>query len=612
MGSGLVLIGCDAPLLFALDALTGIERWRAELDGSIHGSAAVSNGAVFAADSAGSLTSFDLATGERRWSTAVKATNGWGAIADGVVYVPSEDGFLGVAVDDGSVRWTWKSSASIRHGTVVGDTAFIATDDGQFHAVALADGTERWSLELGGAATSPSISADTVYVGASQQGPERNGELYAVDIASGEIRWRYRPTSGNQITPCIVADGNVYAPSYADGLFAFDAEGNVLWNVPAPEAFCPLAMTGGVIYLKGDRALSAYAVGDGQKLWELDLAAFTKSGPVVTGGLAILGDDTGVVHAFADPAIAQLLPPAATAETTTAPVASATANPVASLTTVATFDAETSELDQPQGMDVGPDGHLYVVNAHRSEILVLAPDGSIVRRWGSPGSGDGEFNFRREPNDPGGDIGGVGVGADGSVYVADSGNRLIQQFDADGTFIRQWGRFGTGDGQFVDPIDLDVGPDGTVYVVDDQRDDIQAFSPDGGFLRVIGEHGTQPGQLNFTGGVFVGDDGTIYNADWSNHRVQAWDASGAVQWTLGTRGAGPGQFVEPSDVAVDDSSTLYAADRRGVQAFDVDRQLIASWRDPGLGPSNLAADGEIVYVASPWDDRIHVLSLPDE
>lgn len=610
VGSGLVFIGCDRPLLFALDAHTGVERWRADLDGPIFASAAVGDGAVFAADSSGNLSSFDLATGETRWSMPVGATGGWMVVVDGLVYLATDDGFLGVAADDGSVRWTWQPSvSSVRHGTVVGDTAFIATNDGQFHAVSLADGTERWSVQvISGAATSPSISGDTVYIGAQQDGPEPNGELYAVDIASGEIRWRYRPPSGDQIGSCIVSDGTLYAPTYSDGLFAFDAQGNILWNAPTPEGFCPLAKAGEVIYLFGGRALSALGASDGRKLWEMDLGAFTRSGPVVTGGLAILGDDAGVVHAFAEPSIAALLPARPTAGPTITPDASGA--PLGVLEQSAVFDAASSELSHPVGMDVGPDGNLYVVNAHESEIVVLAPDGSIVRRWGSSGSREGEFNFRRDAGDPDGDIGGVAVSGDGLVYVADPANRRIQQFDPQGEFIRQWGRFGTGEGQFVDPIDLDVGPDGTVYVVDDQRDDIQAFTSEGAFIRVIGEHGTGPGQMNFTGGIFVGPDGTVYNADWGNDRVQAWDSTGEFLWTLGGRGTGPGQFESPGDVVVDASGTLYVADRHRVQAFDAQSELIATWK-VGRELFFMAVAGETIFVGSPWTDHIYALTLDE-
>ena len=624
VADGLVLIGCDAPLLYALDLHTGTERWRVELDAPIAGSAAVVDGAVYAVDGGGGLVSVDLASGQRRWAAAADARGIAAGAGNGAVYAATEDGFVGFSAGDGSVVWLWKSPVPVRHGTIVGDTAFVATDDGQFRAITLDDPRELWSIQVNsGAATSPTVGAGTVYTGARQSGEEATGELYAVDVPSGELVWRYPTESGVQIGPSIVDDGVLYAASGGDGLFSFDADdGELLWTVPAAPTFFPLAKVGDVLYFSGeDRALSAFAALDGRLLWSTDLGASVRSGPVVTGGLVVVGDDAGVVHAFAEPAIARLLPSPAPDGPTASPVVAQTASPLGSLVSIATFDNATSELEHPSGMDVGPDGNLYLVNAHRSEILVLAPDGSVVRRWGSKGTGEGQFNFRRDVTDPYGDVGGVAVSSDGSVYVADTVNRRIQQFTAEGEFIRQWGRFGHGEGQFVDPIDIDVARDGTVYVVDDQRDDIQAFTPEGGFIQVIGEHGTGPGQLNFTGGIGIGPDGTIYNADWSNSRVQAWDASGAFLWTLGERGTRPGQFEAPADVAVDSSGRLYVTNvaegpagiSGRVQVFDAGRQLIALWDAPGAGAATagLAIDGDTVYVGLPFVSQLHVLKLEE-
>jgi hypothetical protein len=194
------------------------------------------------------------------------------------------------------------------------------------------------------------------------------------------------------------------------------------------------------------------------------------------------------------------------------------------------------------------------------------------------------------------------------VYVGDTVNRRIQVFEPDGTFVRQWGRFGSGDGQFLDPIDLAIGPEGTVYVVDDQRDDIQEFAPDGSFLRVIGSHGTSPGQLNFTGGVYVDDDGTIYNADWGNDRAQAWSSDGSPLWVRG----GAGQFTDPSDVVTDAEARVYVADRRRVQAFEGGGDLIGLWQVPAGELIFMAAAGNVIYVSNLVTNEIHVLQLGDQ
>ena len=54
----------------------------------------------------------------------------------------------------------------------------------------------------------------------------------------------------------------------------------------------------------------------------------------------------------------------------------------------------------------------------------------------------------------------------GNVYVADSNNRRVQVFDSFGNFITKWGSTGTGDGQFLFPWGIAVDGSGNVYVGD--------------------------------------------------------------------------------------------------------------------------------------------------
>ena len=46
---------------------------------------------------------------------------------------------------------------------------------------------------------------------------------------------------------------------------------------------------------------------------------------------------------------------------------------------------------------------------------------------------------------------GVAIDSSGNVYVADAWNNRIQKFNSSGSFITKWGSQGTGDGQFSSP-----------------------------------------------------------------------------------------------------------------------------------------------------------------
>lgn len=89
-------------------------------------------------------------------------------------------------------------------------------------------------------------------------------------------------------------------------------------------------------------------------------------------------------------------------------------------------------------------------------------------------AGAGEFDVTRADDNPGN--GDIAVAQDGRVYVADGSNHRVQAFASDGTFLFQFGSFGTGDGQFGSIAELDIGPDGSLYVQDDA---MSKFTPDG-------------------------------------------------------------------------------------------------------------------------------------
>src|SRR5207245_6856690 len=71
---------------------------------------------------------------------------------------------------------------------------------------------------------------------------------------------------------------------------------------------------------------------------------------------------------------------------------------------------------------------------------------NVLKTIGSPGSGNGQLDDPR----------GVVVDTKGNLYVVDSGNNRIQEFDSNGKLIRTWGSFGKGDGQFNSTIGITI------------------------------------------------------------------------------------------------------------------------------------------------------------
>jgi hypothetical protein len=82
----------------------------------------------------------------------------------------------------------------------------------------------------------------------------------------------------------------------------------------------------------------------------------------------------------------------------------------------------------------------------------LSQEVQFVRKFGSEGSGDGQFN----------DPCGIAV-ADDLIFVTDQDNNRVQIFTKEGQFVRKFGSEGSGDGQFNYPCGIAVA-DGLIFI----------------------------------------------------------------------------------------------------------------------------------------------------
>jgi streptogramin lyase len=296
--------------------------------------------------------------------------------------------------------------------------------------------------------------------------------------------------------------------------------------------------------------------------------------------------------------------------TNTSPASAASRALPSPFTITARYSARSLGLDHPDALAIGPDGNLYVTDSSQ-RVTVISPDGKVLRRWGKPGSGRGEFKFIAfDASTPADVAGKIAVGPDGKVYVSDSGNARVQVFTPDGRFVRQFGSFGSGKGQFIHPFDLAVDKAGNVYVVDDQSENVSKFSPSGKVMWQIGGASGAPdlvGHHHFTmidahgRIVMVNDDvQKVVYVDSSGHEVDAFSPS--------TSGSPTGNVCEAT---VDAAGNTYVSGC-GPQptgptlVYDRGHRLIAKWpgtpysllRSPAFGPHGevfaLATDGTIL------------------
>ena len=230
------------------------------------------------------------------------------------------------------------------------------------------------------------------------------------------------------------------------------------------------------------------------------------------------------------------------------------------------------------GIAVGPDDMVYTVDDGDHTVRKFTPEGSEMMRIGVPGQtsdtgydGKSQASVRRSgppfnrPTD-------VAVAANGELYVTDGyGNARVHRFSAGGTLIRSWGEPGTGAGQFRLPHGIGISPDDRIFVADRENDRIQIFSLAGEFLDMW-THVQRPTDISFDG------EGRVYVSElwWRVGQesftngpikydlpggVRVLDLSGNVllHWCSADREA-PGNFVAPHTLCVDSRGDMYVGE----------------------------------------------------
>ena len=170
-------------------------------------------------------------------------------------------------------------------------------------------------------------------------------------------------------------------------------------------------------------------------------------------------------------------------------------------------------FNQPAAVAISPKGDIFVADGHGTpgsnyRIAKFSKDGTFVKAWGKKGSGPGEFGALHT----------LAFDTSGRLLVGDKGNNRIQIFDQDGNYITEWKQFGRPAGIYVDKKN-------NIYVADSdsnskvhpgwQRGIRIGSATDGSVKFFIPDPNSD---LNFTGtssaeGVAADADGNVYGAE---------------------------------------------------------------------------------------------------
>jgi outer membrane protein assembly factor BamB len=192
-------------------------NWSFATNGGVYSSPAVANGVVYVGSEDGNVYALEATTGTELWSYPTNgAVYSSPAVATGVVYVGSEDGNV-YALDaaTGTKLWSYQTLPVIQSSPAVANgVVYVGSYDYSVHALDAATGNYRWRFDTAFVVfSSPAVANGVVYVGSE------DSNVYALDAATGAKRWNFATNGSVQSSPA-VANGVVYVGSYDGNLYA--------------------------------------------------------------------------------------------------------------------------------------------------------------------------------------------------------------------------------------------------------------------------------------------------------------------------------------------------------------------------------------------------------
>jgi outer membrane protein assembly factor BamB len=190
-----------------------------------------------------------------------------------------------------TLLWTYDARSAVESSAaIVNDTVYVGAMTGELLAIDLATGKLRWSYQAAPAdygigESSPAVAGGTVYIG------DLAGVLHAVDAATGKAKWTFKTGSEIKSSP-VVAGGRVLIGSYDGSLYGVDAAaGKQVWKVDTDNyVHATPAIWNGVAYFGGcDEFFHGVRISDGREVLTFDTEAYTAASAGIHAGVAYYG-----------------------------------------------------------------------------------------------------------------------------------------------------------------------------------------------------------------------------------------------------------------------------------------------------------------------------------
>ncbi len=306
-------------------------KWKFPTGDRIVSSPVVSDGVIYFGGDDGNIYAVEATSGRQRWK---RATGGPApstpAVLDGTLYAVSYDGKLyALNARTGAVRWKFSTGGERRfeakglHGlqprnqtiadpfdvflsspVVAEGAVYFGSGDGNLYAVDTTSGELRWKFATGDVVhTSPAYSDGVLFFGSW------DSYFYAVDAKSGKEKWRFHggedPLVHNQVgfqsSPAVV-DGVVYTGCRDAQLYALDAAtGKQKWHFDNAFSWVitsPAVTDGKIYFATSDSSLyHVVEAATGKPILKQQDKSFMFSSPAIAGDVVFIGVLNGTLQA---------------------------------------------------------------------------------------------------------------------------------------------------------------------------------------------------------------------------------------------------------------------------------------------------------------------------
>lgn len=214
------------------------------------------------------------------------------------------------------------------------------------------------------------------------------------------------------------------------------------------------------------------------------------------------------------------------------------------------------QFNEPWGIVVD-ESYVYIADTWNHRIQKFTHDGQFVAVFGSSGS----------PTDAADEALGLFFGPrdlvlldNNRLLVTDTGNHSMQVLDREGNFLQRVGNFGNLLGQFNEPVGLGIASNDTLFLADTWNGRIQQFNPD---LQATFEWEVDAwaGQsINNKPYLAVDSHRRVYATDPEGYRVLIFSELGDYLGRFGHFSTDSTGFGLPNGIAIDGEDNIYIAD----------------------------------------------------